>query len=37
MGSLMLTAATVPVAAGLAGDVFVVFGKMVGSEKLGYS
>jgi hypothetical protein len=37
IGSLMLTAATVPLAAGLADDVFVVIGKIVGPEKLGYS
>ena len=35
IGSLMLTAATVPLAAGLAGDVFVVIGKIAGSGEIG--
>jgi hypothetical protein len=35
IGILKLTAATVPFAAGLAGDVFVVIGKFVGSGEIG--
>jgi hypothetical protein len=31
----MLTVATVPLAAGLAGDVYVVIGKIAGSGEIG--
>ena len=35
VGSLLITAATVPLALGLAGDVYVVFTKISGSHVLG--
>jgi hypothetical protein len=35
VGSIMLTAATVPLAAGLAGDIYVVIAKITESERTG--